>query len=60
MIPFRSSADEMDEALGLYTGDKEIEFKDGYTTDGYITVVQDQPLPMTILAIFARLQTFDA
>ena len=60
LIPFRSSADEMDEALGLYTGDKEIEFKDGYTTDGYITVVQDQPLPMTVLAIFARLQTFDA
>ena len=60
LIPFRSSADEMDNALDLFTGDKDIEFKDGYTTDGHITVVQDQPLPMTILAVYARLQTFDA
>tara|TARA_Y100001938_G_C8096906_1_gene438735 strand:- start:128 stop:2611 length:2484 start_codon:yes stop_codon:yes gene_type:complete len=60
LIPFRSSADEMDTALDLFTGDKDIEFKDGYTTDGHITVVQDQPLPMTILAVYARLQTFDA
>ena len=60
LIPFRSSADEMGQALDLFTGDKEIEFKDSYTTDGYIAVVQDQPLPMTVLAIYARMHTFDA
>lgn len=59
VIPFRSSADEMDEALGLYTGDKTIEFDNGYDTDGFITVVQDQPLPLTLIGIYARLEVFD-
>jgi len=60
LIPFRSSADEMGQPLGLFTGDKDLEFRDGYTTDGHVTVVQDQPLPMTILGIYARLETFNA
>ena len=59
LIPFRSSADEMDQALDLFTGDKTIEFTSGYDSDGYIYVVADQPLPMTILSIFPRLQTFE-
>jgi hypothetical protein len=59
VIPFRSSADEMDEALDLYTGDKTIEFDNGYDTDGFITVVQDQPLPLTLIGIYARLEVFD-
>ena len=59
LIPFRSSADEMDQALDLYTGDKTIEFTSGYDSDGYIYAISDQPLPMTILSIFPRLQTFE-
>jgi len=59
VIPFRSSADEMDTALSLYTGDKTIEFDNGYDTDGFITVVQDQPLPLTLIGIYARLEVFD-
>ena len=59
VIPFRSSADSMDQALGLYTGDKTIEFDNGYDTDGFVTVVQDQPLPLTLLGIYARLEVFD-
>jgi len=59
VIPFRSSADPMDQALGLYTGDKTIEFDNGYDTDGFVTVVQDQPLPLTLLGIYARLEVFD-
>ena len=27
LIPFRSSADDMSEALGMFTGDKEVEFR---------------------------------
>jgi hypothetical protein len=50
----------MGQPLGLFTGDKDLEFRDGYTTDGHVTVVQDQPLPMTILGIYARLETFNA
>ena len=59
LIPFRSSADDMSEALGMFTGDKEVEFRGGYDVDGFVFVRQDQPLPLTVLAIFPRLQTFD-
>ena len=58
-IPFRSSANAMDQALPLFTGDKEVEFRGGFDNDGFIVVKQNQPLPATILAIFPRLQTFD-
>ena len=58
-IPFRSSSDSMDTALTLFTGDKTAEFNGGYDDDGTITIVQDLPLPMTILAIFPTLSVFD-
>ena len=59
VVPFRSSATPMDEAIDLYTGDKEIELNGNYDTDGQLTIRQDQPLPMTVLAIYATLSTFD-
>jgi hypothetical protein len=43
----------------MFTGDKDIEFDGDYDTDGFIVVEQSQPLPMTLLAIYPRLQTFD-
>jgi len=57
IIPFRSSADDMDEAPALFTGDKEIEFPRNWDKDGHIVLVQDQPLPMTVLAIMPELNT---
>ena len=59
LIPFRSSADEMGQPLPLYTGDKTIEFGNGYDTDGFVTIRQEQPLPLTIIGIYARLEVFD-
>jgi len=35
-IPFRSSANLMDEGIPPFTGDKEIEFRGNYETDGFI------------------------
>ena len=58
-IPFRTSADEMDQSLGLFTGDKEIEFRSGFDSDGFIVVQQDQPLPLTVIGIYPRLITYD-
>jgi len=58
-IPFRSGADEMDEPIPLFTGDKEIDMPAGYDQDGYIFVRQDLPLPMTVIGIFARMQTYE-
>jgi hypothetical protein len=59
LIPFRDSSMSMNEAVPLFTGDKDIEFPSGYDSDGFIVVKQDQALPLTILSIFPRLQTFD-
>ena len=59
LIPFRDSSMAMDTAVSMYTGDKDIEFPSGYDSDGFVVVQQDQALPLTILAIFPRLQTFD-
>ena len=59
-IPFRSSANPMNQALSLFTGDKEIFFPSGYDNDSRVVVRQNQPLPMTILAIMRRSNTFDA
>ena len=59
IVPFRSSADKMDEPIALFTGDKEIEFDGEFDSDGQLVVQQDQPLPMTVLAVYATLSTFD-
>jgi hypothetical protein len=58
-IPFRSSADLMDEGIPPFTGDKEVEFRGNYETDGFIYVRQSQPLPFTILSLYPRLATND-
>lgn len=59
-IPFRDSSMSMDEAVPIFTGDKEIFFPSGYDNDARIVVRQTQPLPMTVTAIMRRSNTFDA
>jgi hypothetical protein len=59
-LPFRDSSMAMDAAVPLFTGDKEISFPSGYDNDAKIVIRQTQPLPMTILAIMRRSNTFDA
>ena len=59
-IPFRDSSMAMDEAVPLFDGDKEITFPSGYDNDARVFVRQTQPLPMTILAVMRRSNTFDA
>lgn len=58
-VPFRTSADVMDKSLSLFSGDKNVEFNGGYDDDATITLIQDLPLPMSILAIFPTLSVFD-
>jgi hypothetical protein len=58
-IFFRDSSMNMDEAVPLFTGDKEIEFAGGFTDGDRIYVRQSQPLPMTVLALYPRMNTFD-
>jgi len=58
-ISFRSSADSMDTAVPAFTGDKQVEFRGDFETDGYIYVQQTQPLPLTVLSIYPRVMTND-
>jgi hypothetical protein len=52
IVQFREGTDPMDSPPPLFTGDKEdVPFKGGYEKGGDILIVQDQPLPMTVLSI---------
>ena len=57
IIPFRDSSMPMDHPPDLFTGDKFLPHPEGYTTDGNIEVRQEQPLPLTVLALVARVKT---
>jgi len=58
-IPFRTSSDVMDQGIPTFTGDKTVEFRGNYDSDGFIFVRQSQPLPLTVLSIYPDLQTND-
>jgi len=49
-LPFRDYGGLMDTPPPLFTGDKEVTFRGNYDTAGDVLVVQDQPLPLTVLA----------
>lgn len=56
----RSGNDLMDNALPFFTGDTEqLEFPDGYNFDGIVDYVNDQPVPVTVVAIMPQLNTQD-
>jgi hypothetical protein len=56
-IPFRSSANPMDVAIPTFSGDKQVEFRGDFETDGYIYVRQTQPLPINIIGIYPTVTT---
>lgn len=58
-IQFRRPSDPMDQAIQPFTGDKLVEWPGSYDFDGYLIVKQDQPLPMTVLAIMPQVLTQD-
>ena len=45
-VPFRTTSSNLSAPVDtLLAGDKEIEFRDDYNSDGFIFIKQDQPLP---------------
>jgi len=59
-INFREDKDPTDEAVPLFTGDKNINaFPGNYGTDGTILIINDSPLPITVVAIMPELKTSD-
>ena len=58
-IPFRTAADPMDAPPPLFTGDKVVSFPGDYDREATVMIVQDLPLPSTVLAIMPTLHTYE-
>ncbi len=58
-ILFRKPSDPLDRPPPLFTGAKQIELPNDWDRAGEIFVRQDQPLPMTVLAIILRSEVQD-
>jgi hypothetical protein len=59
VVPFRGGSDAMGAPPALFTGDKRVKFPAGYEKVARVMVFQEQPLPMTVLAVMPRLVTYD-
>lgn len=55
----RSGGNNMDESLPLFTGFANVNFPDGYRDEMLITIIQDQPLPATVVAILPQVNVED-
>ena len=58
VIPFRDITDITGSPPPLFTGEKERTFPGGYDKEGNIYIEQNQPLPMTVRSIIARLEIY--
>lgn len=59
-VSSRNPATPMGQPPQIFSGDVVIDFPGDYDTDGIIEVRQDQPLPMTVSAIFPKMKAYDA
>ena len=53
MQVFRTSADKMNCAPALFTGDKKVAFTGAWQDDIQVRIEQNQPLPLTVLAVYS-------
>jgi hypothetical protein len=58
-IQFRLGSDVMDNPTQLYNGDKSMTFPGPFDKDGNIVIIQDQPLPLGVIAIIPKVTTYD-
>lgn len=58
-VPFRDAADNMDEPIPLFTGDKTLPVPGGFDKKGQLILQQDQPLPLTVLALVQQVKSND-
>lgn len=57
--PFRDSFMPMGQAVSLFSGDLELSWDSANARENRIFIVQDKPLPMTILAMFMEATVYD-
>lgn len=58
-VIFREGSTPMGESPELFTGDKGVDLESDYDKDGYIYLLQDQPLPFCVVSISAEGMTYD-
>lgn len=56
-VIFRTAANPLDSAPPPFTGDKEVSWRGGYERDGIMWYTNDQPLPVTIVALMPEMET---
>lgn len=56
-VVFRTAANPLDSAPPVFTGDKEVKWRGGYERDGILWYTNDQPLPVTIVALMPEMET---
>lgn len=55
-IEYRTPLDAMDTAISLFTGEKTVRFQSEWAHKAQLCIVQDEPLPMTILAVIPEIK----
>ena len=55
-IQYRTPQDKMDEPIPLFTGEQQLNFPASWNHFAQVCVEQDEPLPMTILAILPEIK----
>lgn len=58
-VVFRAARTAMDQSPPLFTGDKFVAFPKGWDACAIVTVLQEQPLPCTVVALIPQLTTMD-
>lgn len=58
-IIFRNAQNRLDRAAPLFSGDKEIVFKDSHSTEKFIYILQENGLPCTVTALNTFADTAD-
>lgn len=59
-LHLRNSADLMDQAVPLFSGDAVVSWPKGYDQEAYIGFMVDQPIAATLVAVMPQLVTQDA
>lgn len=59
-ILFRNQNDPMDNSPPLFTGIKHVFYPEGWEEQPAVTIVQDQPGPMTVLSLAPRMTAMEA
>lgn len=58
-VLFRTNADLMGQSPALFTGVKFVQYPHGYEFDRSPLIIQDQPLPLTVLAVSSHMNLYE-